>query len=95
MTAWGRMKEFAWTTSDSPLFTQIAWHKDKLMTPPLEAFIRLTRKIYLSIRLLASGVIDGKAVITSEISLDDIVDKGFELLTKDRSQCKILVNMNL
>ncbi|MED3552976.1 LysR family transcriptional regulator [Cytobacillus praedii] len=44
----GRMKEFAWTTSDSPLFTQIAWHKDKLMTPPLEAFIRLTRKIYLS-----------------------------------------------
>ncbi|MED3574313.1 LysR family transcriptional regulator [Cytobacillus praedii] len=44
----GRMKEFAWATSDSQLFTQIAWHKDKLMTPPLEAFIRLTRKIYLS-----------------------------------------------
>jgi len=47
------------------------------------------------IRLLASGAIDGQAVITSKIALDDIVEKGFELLTKDRSQCKILVDMNL
>jgi len=47
------------------------------------------------IRLLARGVIDGNAVITSQISLDDIVEKGFEALVKDRSQCKILVNMNL
>lgn len=47
------------------------------------------------IRLLARGVIDGQAVITSEIALEDIVEKGFEALTKDRSQCKILVNMSL
>lgn len=44
----GRMREFRWKASVSPLFTQIAWHKDKWMTPPLDAFIRLTRKMYLS-----------------------------------------------
>ncbi|MFE8698784.1 LysR family transcriptional regulator [Cytobacillus sp. FJAT-53684] len=44
----GRIKEFPWKTPDSPLYTQIAWHKDKWMTPPLEAFIQLTRKVYLA-----------------------------------------------
>ncbi len=39
--------------------------------------------------------IDGQAVITSQIALEDIVEKGFEALTKDRSRCKILVNMSL
>lgn len=47
------------------------------------------------IRLLARGVIDGQAVITSQIAIEDIVEKGFEALTKDRSQCKILVNMSM
>ncbi|GIP26739.1 (R,R)-butanediol dehydrogenase [Paenibacillus sp. J23TS9] len=47
------------------------------------------------INLLASGTIDGNAVITSRIALDHIVEEGFEQLTKDRKQCKILVNMNL
>lgn len=56
------------------------------------AYIRLFPEV---IRLLSRGMIDGNAVITSEIALDDIVEKGFELLTNDRSQCKILVNMNL
>lgn len=45
----GRMKEIPWKTSTSPLFTQIAWHKDKWMTPPLEAFINLTRRTFLLI----------------------------------------------
>ncbi|WP_102272494.1 LysR family transcriptional regulator [Cytobacillus massiliigabonensis] len=44
----GRMKELSLAIFDSSLYTQIAWHKDKLMTPPLEAFIRLTREIYLT-----------------------------------------------
>ncbi|MCU6602231.1 LysR family transcriptional regulator [Peribacillus frigoritolerans] len=44
----GRMKEIPWKDSTSSLFTQIAWHKDKWMTPPLEAFINITRKIFLS-----------------------------------------------
>ncbi|MFJ7407610.1 MULTISPECIES: 2,3-butanediol dehydrogenase [unclassified Lysinibacillus] len=56
------------------------------------AYVRLFPEV---IRLLASGSIDGNAVITSNIALDDIVIKGFEMLTKDRSQCKILVNMSL
>lgn len=47
------------------------------------------------IRLLSRGIIDGNKVITSLIPLDEIVDKGFELLTKDRKQCKILVDMKL
>jgi hypothetical protein len=41
----GRMKKIPWKTSTSPLFTQIAWHKDKWMTPPLEAFINLVYSI--------------------------------------------------
>ncbi|WP_144549604.1 LysR family transcriptional regulator [Bacillus sp. X1(2014)] len=44
----GRMKEIPWKGPESSLFTQIAWHKDKWITPPLEAFINLTRQIFLS-----------------------------------------------
>ncbi|QUG41745.1 LysR family transcriptional regulator [Psychrobacillus sp. INOP01] len=44
----GRMKVLPWNTSTTPLFTQIAWHKDKRITPPLEEFINLTRKTFLS-----------------------------------------------
>ncbi|MEH6940256.1 LysR family transcriptional regulator [Bacillus sp. JJ722] len=44
----GNIKILKWMNSTSPLYTQIAWHKDKWMTPPLEEFIRLTRKTYLS-----------------------------------------------
>ncbi len=56
------------------------------------AYVRLFPEV---IRLLASGIIDGDAVITSTIALDDIVVKGFETLAKDRNQCKILVDMSL
>lgn len=45
----GRMKELPWNVSLSPLYTQIAWHKDKLVTPPLDEFISLTRKLFLSV----------------------------------------------
>ncbi|EKN71093.1 LysR family transcriptional regulator [Neobacillus bataviensis LMG 21833] len=38
----GRMKEIGWENTTAPIYTQIAWHKDKWMTPPLEAFIELT-----------------------------------------------------
>jgi DNA-binding transcriptional LysR family regulator len=43
----GKMKELSWQPSMSPIFTHIAWHKDKWMNPPLEAFINLTRKTFL------------------------------------------------
>ncbi|MGP4062455.1 LysR family transcriptional regulator [Halobacillus sp. H74] len=39
----GRMKALNWTASTSSLYTQIAWHEDKFMTIPLEAFISLTK----------------------------------------------------
>lgn len=45
----GRMKELPWKSATPPLYTQIAWHKDKWMTPPLDEFISLTRKVFLSI----------------------------------------------
>ncbi len=43
--------------------------------------------------LLANRTIDGEAIITKRISLDEIVDEGFETLTKDKKQCKILVRI--
>lgn len=45
----GRMEVLPWNASSSPLYTQIAWHKDKRMTPPLEEFINLTRKMFLTV----------------------------------------------
>ena len=42
----GKMKELAWLNTSIPVFTQIAWHKDKLMTPPLQAFIRLSHETF-------------------------------------------------
>ncbi|WP_367387062.1 LysR family transcriptional regulator [Bacillus vallismortis] len=41
----GRMKELNWQ-NDCPVFTQLAWHKDKWMSAPLKAFIDLTRKTF-------------------------------------------------
>ncbi|MGE6226113.1 LysR family transcriptional regulator [Paenibacillus chitinolyticus] len=42
----GKLAELAWEAPEDVLFTQIAWHKDKWMTPPLLAFIELTRKVF-------------------------------------------------
>lgn len=40
----GRMKELKWEQTVPPFFTQIAWHKDKQLTIPLQSFIELTRR---------------------------------------------------
>jgi len=45
----GRMRELPWKPCTPPLYTQIAWHKDKWMTPPLAEFIHVTRKMLLSV----------------------------------------------
>ncbi|WJE17629.1 LysR family transcriptional regulator [Halobacillus sp. ACCC02827] len=42
----GRLVELPWTKDMPPLYTQIAWHKEKWMSVPLSGFIDLTRKIY-------------------------------------------------
>ncbi|WP_096187995.1 LysR family transcriptional regulator [Evansella halocellulosilytica] len=46
----GVVKEIPWADSVSPIFTQIAWHKDKWMTLPLQAFIQLTRETFQEIQ---------------------------------------------
>lgn len=47
-----------------------------------------------TIDLIASGQMDVKDVITGRIELDDIVDKGFEVLSTDKTQSKILVKLS-
>jgi len=42
----GQMKALPWNAPLSSLYTQIAWHKDKQVTPPIQAFIDLTRKAF-------------------------------------------------
>ncbi|WP_139377046.1 LysR family transcriptional regulator [Halobacillus hunanensis] len=42
----GRISELKWNHPASSFFTQIAWHKDKLITIPLQSFIDLTRKTF-------------------------------------------------
>ena len=39
-------KELHLENEISPIYTQIAWHKDKWMTAPLRQFIDVTREFY-------------------------------------------------
>lgn len=45
----GRMVELSWNHAIPPIFTHIAWHKDKWMTPPLKAFIKLTQNHFTKV----------------------------------------------
>src|SRR5699024_12878429 len=44
-----------------------------------------------TVKMIESGQIDPSPMITSEIELDEIIDKGFNQLIEDKSQAKILV----
>ena len=46
------------------------------------------------IALISSGRLPVEKLVTSVISLDEIVDKGFEALTKDASEVKVLVDLS-
>lgn len=46
------------------------------------------------IDLIHTGKMEVEKLVTSKISLDEIVDKGFEALVKDPSEVKILVDIN-
>ncbi|WP_301280198.1 M20/M25/M40 family metallo-hydrolase [Leuconostoc lactis] len=66
----------------------------------MNAGVKLTTTIAYSketfqqtVDLVSQGQIDVAPVITDMISLDNIVTDGFESLTKDKSQAKILVNL--
>ncbi len=47
-----------------------------------------------TVDLMGSGQLQPQSIITSQIELDDIVEKGFEALTNDKSQAKILVKLS-
>ncbi|MBZ5963586.1 2,3-butanediol dehydrogenase [Leuconostoc gelidum subsp. gelidum] len=67
----------------------------------MNAGVKLTTTIAYSketfqqtVDLVSSGQIDVAPVITDTIELDDIVTDGFESLTHDKSQAKIIVDLN-
>lgn len=74
-----------------------------IMFDPMQltnAGVKLTSTIAYSketfaqtVELVSSGQIDVKPVITDVITLDNIISDGFESLTKDKSQAKILVDL--
>lgn len=45
------------------------------------------------LELIESGKMDVKKIITSKISLDHVIEEGFERLLEDKSQAKILVEV--
>ncbi|MDX8044361.1 2,3-butanediol dehydrogenase [Gracilibacillus sp. S3-1-1] len=47
-----------------------------------------------TIDLIATGKMDVKQAVTKHISLENIVTEGFEALTKDKSEVKILVELS-
>lgn len=47
-----------------------------------------------TIDLMGTGQLKPQGIITDQIELDDIVAKGFEALTNDKSQAKILVKLS-
>ena len=67
----------------------------------MNAGVKLTTTIAYSketfqqtVDLVSSGQIDVEPVITDTIVLDNIVEAGFESLTHDKSQAKILVDLS-
>ncbi|WP_394121970.1 2,3-butanediol dehydrogenase [Planococcus donghaensis] len=47
-----------------------------------------------TVDLMGTGQLNPQSIVTSQIHLDDIVEKGFEALTKDKTQVKILVELS-
>lgn len=63
--------------------------------------MRVTSTIFYSpttfqqtVDLIGTGQLDPRGIITDKIQLEDIVDKGFEALSNDKSQAKILVELS-
>lgn len=47
-----------------------------------------------TVDLMGTGQLNPQGIITDQIQLDEIVDKGFEALSTDKSQAKILVELS-
>ena len=48
----------------------------------------------LTVKLIENNQIDVSPLITDHIELEDIVEKGFNSLSNDKSQAKILVKLS-
>jgi (R,R)-butanediol dehydrogenase/meso-butanediol dehydrogenase/diacetyl reductase len=66
----------------------------------MNAGVKLTSTIAYSretfqqtVDLVSSGQINVEPVITDMIDLDDVVEKGFDRLSTDKSQAKILIDL--
>ena len=47
-----------------------------------------------TVKMIESGQIDPSLMITGEIELEEVIDKGFNRLIEDKSQAKILVKLS-
>ena len=47
-----------------------------------------------TVDLMGTGQLKPQGIVTSQIKLDDIVEGGFEALTNDKTQAKILVELS-
>lgn len=47
-----------------------------------------------TVKMIESGQIDPSPMITSEIEIDEVLEKGFKRLIEDKSQAKILVKLS-
>ena len=47
-----------------------------------------------TVDLMGTGQLNPQSIVTSQIKLDDIVEEGFEALTNDKTQVKILVELS-
>src|SRR5699024_8007378 len=47
-----------------------------------------------TVKMIESGQIDPSLMITEEIELDEVIEKGFNKLIEDKSQAKILVKLS-
>ena len=52
--AQGRLAALAWTGEDYGLVTQMAWHRDKWLSPALRAFIELSRELLATPRSVSA-----------------------------------------
>ena len=75
---------------------EISWHPMQLINSGVKitSTIAYTRTTFAqTIQAIASGQLAVDPVITRKIELEEIVEEGFGLLTRDKSQSKILVDI--
>lgn len=86
--------------TDGQVIIVSIWEQKASIAPNQFVFKEISMKGALAYRnifpavidLIASGAIKAEQMITKRISIDDIVEEGFEALTRSKNEIKILVN---